>query len=87
MLVRGNVNVRGADEFDHLFRTDKTVVEDDLRFYSYFLRQGMQAGSVLVPLATEDVRMSGACDDVGNVLVFGQNLRQGLDNVFDSFIR
>ena len=41
----------------------------------------------LSPLAAQNVRMSRACDDVDNILVLGQNLRQGLNYVFDSLIR
>src|ERR1700687_6460974 len=31
--------------------------------------------------------MGRACDDVSNILVFGQNLRQSLNYIFDSLIR
>src|SRR5271167_3223024 len=87
MAIRSDVNVGGANEFNHLLRTDEAVVKDHSRFHSYFLGQSLQTGSILVPLATEDVRMGGSCDDVSDILVFGQNLRQSLDYVFDSLVR
>src|SRR5437868_8301576 len=87
MAVGGDVNVGGADELNHFFGTDEAVVEDHLRFHSYFLGQGLQSGSILVPLATQDVRMSRARHNVSNILVFGQNLRQRLNHAFDSLIR
>src|ERR1700677_2277262 len=86
MPVRSDVNVRGADEFDHLLGTDEAVVEDHLRFHSDFLRQGLQTGSVRVPLPTQNVRMGRTRDDVSDILVFGQYLRQRLNYVFDSLV-
>src|SRR5580692_13065800 len=87
MAIRGDVYVGGTNELNHLLGTDEAVVEDYLRFHSYFLRQGLQTGSILVSLATQDVRMGRTCDDVGNVLVLGENSRQSLNYVFDSLVR
>ena len=84
--VRRDVNVGGTNELDHLFRADEAVVEDHLRFDSHVLGQSLQTGSILVPLATEDVRMGRACNDVGHILVFRQNLGQCLNYVFDSLV-
>ncbi len=86
MPVRRDVNVGCTNELDHLFRADEAIVEYHLRFHSHVLGQSLQTGSILVPLAAEDVRMGRACDDVGHILVFGQNLRQCLNYVFDSLV-
>ena len=87
MAVWCDVNVRGSNKFDHFLGTDKTVMENYLRFHAHFLRQCLQTGSILIALPTQDVRMSRACNDVHNVLVLGENLRQSLNYVFDSFVR
>ena len=87
VAIGSDVDVGGANELRHLLRTDEAVVEDHLRFHSHFLRQSLQAGSILVALATENVRMGRARDHVDHVLVFRQNLRHGLNDVFDSLVR
>src|ERR1039458_879212 len=87
MAIGSDVNVGGANALNNLLGADEAVVEDHLRFHPDVLRQRLQTGSILIPLATKDVGMSRACDDVHNVLVFGQNLRQRLNHVFDPFIR
>ena len=86
MAVGGDVNVGGANELNHFPGTDEEVMKDHLRFHSYFLRQGLQTGSILIPLATQNVRMSRSRDNVRDILVLGQNLRQCLNYVFDSLV-
>ena len=86
MPVGRDVNVGGTNKLDHLFRADEAIVEYHLRFHSYFLRQGLQTGSILIPLATQNVRMSRSRDNVRDILVLGQNLRQCLNYVFDSLV-
>src|SRR5208282_1531351 len=85
--VGRDVNVGGANELNHFLGTYEAVMEDYLRLHSYFFRQSLQAGPVLVPLATQDVGMGRARDDVSDIGVFRQNLRQRLDYVFDSLVR
>ncbi len=87
MAIRSDIDVGGADEFGHLFRAGEAVVEDYLRLHSHFLRQSLQAGTVLIALATKNMRMGRACNDVNHVLVSGQNLRQRLDDVLNSLVR
>ena len=58
-----------------------------LRLHSHFLRQSLQVSSILVAFATENVRVGRARDDVDDILVLGQNLRQRLNDVFDSLVR
>src|ERR1700757_4605334 len=87
MAIGSDVNVGGANELNHLLGTNEAVVEDHLRFHSHFLRQCLQTGSIIVAIATQDVRMSRPCDDVHNVLMLGENLGQSLNYVFDSLVR
>src|SRR6266576_2473418 len=87
MAIRSDVDVCRANELNHFLWTDEAVVENHLRFHSYRLRQSLQAGTILVSLTPEDVRMSRACDHVNNVLVSGQNLRQSLNYIFNSLVR
>src|SRR5580765_3422682 len=86
MTIRRNVNIGSTNELDHFFGADEVVMEDYLRFHAHFFRQRLQTLSILIPFATEDVGVGRSGDDVGNILVFGQNLRQRLNYVFDSFI-
>ena len=67
MAIRSDVDVGGANELGHFLRTDEAVVEDHLRFHSHFFRQSLQAGSILVSLAAQDVRVGRARDNVGNI--------------------
>ena len=62
-------------------------MEDHVRFHSYFFRQGLQTGAILVSLAAENMRVGCARDDVHNILVLRQNLGQRLNYVFNSLIR
>ena len=87
MAVGSDVNVGRANELEHFLWTDKAVVEDYLRFHTHFFCQRLQAGSIFISLATEDVRMGRTSDDVGHIVVFGKDLRQRLNYVFNSFIR
>ena len=87
MPVGSNVNVCSANKLDHFFRTDKPVVKNDLRFHSHFLGQRLQIRSILITLATKNVRMRGARDQVDDILVLGQNLRQRLYDVLDPLVR
>ena len=87
MAVGRDVNIGSANKPGHFLRTDETVVEDYIGLHSHRLRQRQQAGPILVPLATQDVGVSCAGDNVHYVLVPGQNLRQGLNDVFDSLVR
>src|SRR5579859_4947895 len=80
-------DVTSYNELNHFLGTDEAVVEDHLRFHSDLLRQSLQTGSIDIALATQDVRMSRACDDVHDVLVPGENLRQSLNHIFDSLVR
>ena len=41
----------------------------------------------LLAIAAKNMRMGGSGNDVNNIFMFGQNLRQSLDNVFNSLIR
>jgi len=86
MPVGGDVNVCSANEFNHLLRTDEAIVEDHVRFHSDFFRQALQVSAILVAFATQNMRVGRARDDVNHILVFGQDLRQGLNHVFDSLV-
>jgi hypothetical protein len=57
MAIRGNVNVRGADELDHFVWTDETVVEDHIRLHSHFLCQSLQACSIIVTLTSKNMQV------------------------------
>src|SRR5450755_3661575 len=87
MAVRSDVDVCRAYELNHLLRADEAVMEDYIRLHSHFLRQSLQAGSILVALAAENVWVGRARNQVDNILVPGQDLRQGLNDVFDSLVR
>ena len=87
MAIGSDVDVGGADELRHFLRADKAVVEDHLRFHSHFLGQGLQAGSIFVALAAQDMRMGRARHQVHHVFVFRQDLRHGLNYVFNALVR
>ena len=87
MPVRRDVDVRGADIFNHLFRADKTVLEDHLRFNSHFLRQSLQGFPVTLPFATQNMRMRRPGHNVGGIRVFRENLRHRPNHVLDPLIR
>src|ERR1041385_6738145 len=87
MAIGSYVDVGGADELRHFLRWDKAVVENYLRFHSYPFRQGLQAGSIVIALAAQDMRMSRPGHEIDDVLVFRQNLRHGLNYIFDALVR
>ena len=87
MTVRSDINVRRTDEFNHFFRTNEAVVEDHLRLHSDFLRQSLQIRAIVIAFTAENVRMGSACDHVDDILVLRQDVRQCLNNVFNSLIR
>ena len=87
MAVRSDIDVRRANELNHLLGTDKAVVEDHLRFHADFLRQSLQVRAIVIAFAAENVRMGRACDDVDDILVLRQNVGQRLNHIFDSLVR
>src|ERR1700674_534340 len=87
MAIRSDVDIRSADELGHFLRAGKAVVEDNLQLHSYFLRQCFQAIPVTITIATENMRMSCARNDINDILMFRKNLRQSLNDVFDSLVR
>jgi len=74
MAVGSDVDIGSAYEAGHFLRGRKSVIEDYVRGHSHFLRQTLQAGSIFISLATKDVGVRRAGDDVHDVLVSGQNL-------------
>ena len=87
MTVRGYVNVCGADELHHLLGTDEAIVEKHARLHSHFFRERLQVLAILIPFASENVRVSRARHDVNDILVFRQDLRHRFDHVLDSLVR
>ncbi len=87
MAIRSDVDVGRANKLGHFLRAGEAVMKDYLRLHSHLLGQGLQGVAVLVPLPPKDMRMRRARDDVNDILVFRQNLRQRLDHVFDSLVR
>ena len=62
VLIGGDVNVRGADEFDQFLRTDEAIAKDDVVFHAKIFREFLQVVPVFVALMPEDVRVG----DTGN---------------------
>ena len=62
-------------------------MEDHLRLHSHFPRQRLQTGSILVPVATKDVRVGRTRHQVNHMFVLRQDLRHCLNYVFNAFIR
>src|SRR5258707_14744418 len=86
MAVRSDIDVRCADKCNHLLRAYEAVMEDHVRLHSDFLRQSLQVRSITVAFAAKNMRVSRTCDYVNHVLVLRQDLRQGLNHIFDSLV-
>ena len=86
MAIRSDIDVRGADECNHLLRAHKAVMEDHVRLDSDFLCQTLQVRSIAIALAAQNMRMGRPCDYVNHVLVLRQDLRQGSNHIFDSLV-
>jgi hypothetical protein len=57
MAIRSDVDVRRANELDHLVGTNEAVVEDHIGLHSDFLRQRLQVRPIVITLAAENVRV------------------------------
>src|SRR5207237_9587242 len=86
IAVRSDIESRCANKCDHFLWAHESVVEGHIRLDSNFLRQGLLVRSIAIALAAENVRMGRPCDYVNHVLVLRQDLRQGLNYIFDSLV-
>src|SRR6266496_3754311 len=86
MAIRSNIDVCCADKCNHLLWTYEAVMEDHVRLHSDFPCQCLQVRSIAIALAAENVWMGRPCDYVNHVLVLRQDLRQGLNHIFDSLV-
>src|SRR5581483_3142904 len=76
-----------SNKLCHLFRTRESIVEDDLRFHSDLLRQSLQVRTIVVTLTPQNMRVGRAGHDVHGIVVPRENMRHGLNDVFDPFVR
>ena len=86
MPVRSDVNIRRTNELRHFFRANKAVVENHLLFHSHLFRQGLQAGSVRVSFAAQNVRMRRARHHVHDMFVLRQNVGHRPYDALDAFV-
>jgi hypothetical protein len=74
------------DQRGHLLRAEEPVVEYYLSLNSQFPGQRLQLIPVSITLASPDMRVGGARDDVDNVLVPGEDARQGANHALESLV-
>src|SRR5208337_2177515 len=86
VAIGRDVNVGRTDQRSHFLGAEEPVQEYYLALDSQFPGQGLQLIPVPVALAGSDMRMSGACDQVNNILMAGEDARQGPDRVLESLV-
>src|ERR1700731_2901501 len=86
MLVRCDVNVRRADQFNQVFRALETVAKDHIGFNAEIFCQGLQVQPVFLTFAPQDMRVSYTGNHVYNIHVTRQDFWQGFYDIFYSLI-
>src|SRR5712692_2934518 len=74
--IRSNINVRRADELDEFLQTDKSVVEDHLTLDAFLMSQPFYVQPIPFTVALDHMRMGCAKNDVNDIRMPGQNVRQ-----------
>src|SRR5579859_4238451 len=87
VLVRRDVNVRRADQFNHLPWTHETIAENYIGLYAEIAGQLLQIVPVLVSFTPQNVRMSYAGNHVDNIVMAREDFRKSLDDIFNALIR
>ena len=83
--IGGEVNVGGADEFFEVVSGDEAVVEDDVIFDAVVIGEALEGEAVAFALASDELGMGGAEDEIDDVGMLADDFGQGLDDVFDAF--
>ncbi len=85
--IRGDIDVRRADELFQLLDLHETVVEGDVLPHSQFLGKTLQAQPVGFAFCAHEVRMGCPKHDIDQIGMLPGDLRQRLNHVLDPFAR